>query len=70
MAPEEVHTALRLGVIVLPGTGTLLCEEPRALVRADSRTKRPRADAMFDSDLTHQQPPAMRYVNCGMTVKR
>lgn len=65
MAPEEVHTAVRLGVTVLPDLETLLSGEARAFVRADSLARRPRADAM----LTAFDAAAMRKTACGMDVR-
>lgn len=65
MAPEEVHTAVRLGVTVLPDLETLVSGEARAFVRADSLARRPRADAM----LTAFDAAAMRKTACGMDVR-
>lgn len=64
-APEEVHTALRLGVTVLPGTDTLPRGEQRAFVTADSLTKRPRAGAMLTATWRTNSNAGKRYVNCG-----
>lgn len=47
MAPDEVHTAVRRCVTVLPGPLEEVGGAVRAFVRADSRARRPRADAMF-----------------------
>lgn len=46
-APDEVHTADRLGVTVPPGPVQGLSRAVRTLPRADSLARRPRADAMF-----------------------
>lgn len=64
MAPEEVHTAVRLGVTVLPDPETLVSGEARAFVRADSLARRPRADAM----LTAFDAAAMRKTACEVWI--
>lgn len=47
MAPDEVHTAVRLAVTVLPAPLEGVSREVRPLLRADSLARRPRADAML-----------------------
>lgn len=47
MAPDEVHTAVRRCVTVLPGPLEVVGGAVRPFLRVDSLAKRPRADAMF-----------------------
>lgn len=47
IAPEDVLTAVRPGVTVLPGPKTEVSGEVRAFLSADSLARRPRADAML-----------------------